>query len=196
VACEAKWQEAGKPPEYEKFMHDCVVSSQEKMRPTGDNNECYKIGDTVTVRGRANAMINGGTYFVPLNHICVRYPKPTDKFSVEHLTTFGTRLPSNIYVEVTGELRDPYPAEVGVALYPRTFRNADSEVKAILADTRRSCEQWQKENSPKLREQTHGARVVLSPQNERGEDYTHYCAIWGVNTALPHELITIRRPRP
>jgi len=195
VSCEFKWQDAGKPADYQKFMNDCVESSQEKTRPASEKKECYKIGDTVIVRGSTNATINGGTYFVPFDRICVRYPKPTDKFAVDHLTTIGMRLPSNIYVEVTGELRDPYP-ELGIGLHPSTFRNVDSEVKTLLADAIRRCEQWQKENSPKLRERTHGARVVLSPQNERGEDYTRYCAIWAVDTALPHELVTVRRPHP
>jgi hypothetical protein len=161
----------------------------------GATDACFKIGDTVTIKGRANSIINGGTYFVPLEHFCVKYPKPTDHFTVQNLTTIGSKLPTNIYVEVTGELRDPYP-EVGIGIRPITVRNVDSEVKASLGDVKLRCERWQSENSAKLSERTHGARVVREPQNVRGEDYAHYCAIWAVDAALPHQLITIRRPPP
>ena len=60
---------------------------------------CFKIGDTVTIRGRANGMINAGTYFVLLEPRC----------GVLNLTTVGPKLPPNIYVEVTGELLDLFP---------------------------------------------------------------------------------------
>jgi hypothetical protein len=34
VSCEFKWQDAGKPANYQKFMKDCVESSQEPRRET------------------------------------------------------------------------------------------------------------------------------------------------------------------
>jgi hypothetical protein len=156
---------------------------------------CSNVGDTVTIRGRADALINGGTYFVPLEQVCVHYPKSTDRFIPQNLTTMVSKLPPNIYVEVTGELRDPYPI-YGIGIRPITVRNIDLEVKSTLADAKRNCEQWQKENSGTLSERAHGGRVVQSPQNEHSDDYTHRCSIWTVDTALPHELITLRRPAP
>jgi hypothetical protein len=75
---------------------------------------CASIGDTVTVIGSVTPGINGGTYFVLLKKLCVHYPKKTDHFSPMNLETIGDRVPPNIYVELTGELSDPWPL-VGVA---------------------------------------------------------------------------------
>ncbi len=156
---------------------------------------CLNIGDTVTVRGRADAMVNAGTYFVPLEPICVHYPRRTDRFSTGNLTTIGSKLPPGIYVEVTGELQDRYPV-YGIGITTAAVRNVDDEVKANIAEAKRRCEAWQAAHSSGLSARAHGARVIRSPQNEQSEDYIHRCSIWAVDKALPHESMTIRRAVP
>ena len=159
------------------------------------NDKCFNVGDTVTIRGHADAGINGGTYFVPLEAFCVHFPKKTDRFALNSLTTVGNKLPPGIYVEVTGELRDLHPNGIfGIGITTTKVRDVDTEVKASLNEIKRRCEQWQTENSAELVQRTHGGTVVREPQNLRGDDYAHNCAIWAVDTALPHELVTVRRP--
>lgn len=160
-------------------------------------DKCFNVGDTVTVRGRAAAMVNGGTYFEVLEEFCVHFPKKTDRFDVRNLTTIGNKVPPGLYVEVTGELRDLYSTGVfGIGITTTKTRDVDAEVKAALAEARRQCEQWQQENAAKLKERTHGGNVVFEPQNTRGEDFTHNCSIWAVDTVLPHDNVIVRRPTP
>lgn len=155
---------------------------------------CFNIGDTVTIRGHVEAGINAGTYFVPLRPLCVHYPKRIDRFAPQSVTTMGDKLPPNIYVEVTGELRDPWPI-FGIGIEVTSFKNVDAEVRAALADWKRACEQWQDDHSPALVKQTHGGTVGrITNEDEVGS--LRRCGIAAADTELPHELITIWRPEP
>jgi hypothetical protein len=153
---------------------------------------CFNIGDSVTVRGAIQSGMNGGTYFLLLEKLCVHYPKQSDRWTPNNLETIGEKLPPDVYLEVTGELRDPWPS-MGVGIKVVSFRNVAKEVEAERGQWRQSCEQWQDEKIPELRDRTHGAKVVRITQDLPPE---LNCGISAADTKLPHELITIHRAEP
>ncbi len=155
--------------------------------------KCLKIGDTATITGHIVPGVNGGTYFVPLKQMCVNYPKRTDRFIPRSVEIIGQKLPPDIYIEIVGELSDPWPV-VGIGVKVKTFRNVDSKVKAQLADWKRGCEQWQEEKSARLSEQTHGGQIAHMIGDEFWDSPGHRCGIAAADTKLPHEVITIWRP--
>lgn len=171
-----------------------VVASTLGASAQTNAKACSNIGDTVTVRGHADAFVNGGTYFVLLKPLCVRYPKPTDHFSPINLETIGEKLPPADYLEVTGELSDPWPL-VGVGIKVKTFRNVDADVKAELADWLRLCKEWQDERIPALTKRMHGAQVARQTDDTPFSSKPgHRCGIGAADTQLPHEVATIWRP--
>lgn len=163
--------------------------------PKGPSHECFNVGDSVSIRGRIVPGINGGTYFELLDSLCVHYPEPTAHLRPSDVVALGLRLPANIYLEVSGKLEDMFPI-VGIGIRTTSFKSIDDEVKAKHAAEKLSCLEWQDANSTRLSTQTHGANVVRNPQNSQDDDYAHDCAIWSVDTRIPHKEITIRRPKP
>ncbi len=136
-----------------------------------------------------------GTYFVVISPLCVHFPKPTDRYRPLNLMTLGEKLPPDIYLEVKGQLRDVFPI-YGIGIQTSLFRDIDAEVKTSIDEAKQPCERWQDANSAALSKRAHGAAVVRNPQNLRGNDYTHDCAIWAVDNELPHEEFIVRRPHP
>jgi hypothetical protein len=47
VACEFKWQDAGKPADYEKFMNECVTSQRETAPKTEVPQSPRKAGQAI-----------------------------------------------------------------------------------------------------------------------------------------------------
>jgi hypothetical protein len=146
---------------------------------------CFKIGDTVTIRGHIVPGVNGGTYFQ------LSDPSPCISGSAGDVVVLGEKLPSNVYLEVKGQLQDVYPI-VSIGIRPTSFRNIDEEVRAKLGEEKLSCIKWQDAHILLLNERAHGASVVRDPQNS-GDDYEHDCAIWSVDKQLPHKTIALRR---
>lgn len=161
----------------------------QKTKQTG---RCFNIGDTVTLRGKIDGWTNGGTYFLLLEKICVHYPRQTDRFTPTNLDTIGDKLPPNIYLEVTGELRDPWPL-MGIGIKVTSYTNVAKEVEAERAEWKRRCEQWQAQNIPDLSTRTHGGTIGRITDDEPPE---RNCSIYAADMKLPHEAITIRRPEP
>jgi hypothetical protein len=160
-----------------------VKAQQTKKHP------CFKIGDTVTIRGHIVPWTNGGTYFQLADS------SPCISGVVGNVVALGQRLPQNVYLEVTGRLTDVYPI-VGVGIQTTSFKNIDEEVKAELTAEKLSCVQWQDANVAALSKRAHGASVVRDPQQSGGGDYKHYCGIWSVDAQLPHKEFIVRRPTP
>ena len=176
----------------------CIFAQQpaHKALPTATQTQpCLKIGETVSVTGRITPGINGGTYFELLKQMCVHYPKATDSFVPRNMETIGDKLPPSIYVEVTGELADPWPL-VGIGIKVKTFRNVDAEVKAQLADWKHRCERWQDENSPSVSKQTNGGQIARITGDEFWDLPGHRCGLAAADANLPHEVTTIWRPEP
>lgn len=171
------------------FTASCLAAAEKQARA------CLSIGDTATVTGHIEPGVNGGTYFVPLKQFCVYYPKRTDRFVPRSVEIIGDKLPPSIYVEVVGELSDPWPVE-GIGFKVKTFRNVDLEVRAQLAEWKRGCEQWQDKNSARLSEQTHGGQIAHITGDEFSDAPGHRCGIWAADMKLPHDVITIWRPEP
>lgn len=160
---------------------------------TGTKPECRKIGDTVTVRGRAIGFMNGGTYFEPLKPFCVDFPKSVYngiRMTPSHLTTVGPKVQPDIYVEVTGILRDAYP-EYGVAFEVMKVRNVDAEVKSDIDAANKRCQQWRQENIPTVKEKMHGGTVA--PYEANNGDITPRCGLIAVDS-ISHEVVTIWMP--
>jgi hypothetical protein len=174
-----------------RFWTFVVLIALSPVSAIAQKTECASIGDTVTVTGSVTPGINGGTYFVLLKKLCVHYPKKTDRFAPISLETVGDKLPPSVYVELTGELSDPWPV-VGVGIKVRSFRSVDVEVRKALADWQGRCERWQDENSAALRERTHGGNISRIENNDGSPG--HQCGIAAADTKLPHESTTIWRP--
>jgi hypothetical protein len=161
------------------------------------SQQCYNIGDTITVRGRVVAGINDGTYFELKSNICIHYPKATDQLEPVNLTTLGDKLQTDRYLEITGQIRDMQGLGVyGVGILPANVKDVDSQVKAGMEDLKRSCEKWQNENSSELGKRAHGAKVVKDPQDSNDDDYVHGCAISATDKKGDHEKFIVRRPNP
>jgi len=162
-------------------------------RATEQTGQCFEVGDRVTIRGRIQPGVKFGTNILLLKGLCVHYPKRTDHFRPLNVETIGEKLPPNVYLEVTGVLSDPWPI-YGIAIKIVSYRNVDSEVRAALADWQRQCKRWQDENIPALVARTHGSAVGRINNDELGSLPGHQCAVWAVDTKLPHESVTIWRP--
>jgi hypothetical protein len=161
-----------------------------------DERKCYAIGDTVAIRGKIIANMNGGTYFELYDKLCVRYPRATDRAPQTNLTISGPKLPAAQYLELTGKLMDLFPLGLfGVGMANPAFKDVDGEVKAEIESARHTCEAWQDANSAALVKRTLGGNVVKEPQNMRGTDWAGTCSVWSVDTQLPHELVTVRMPK-
>jgi hypothetical protein len=159
------------------------------------SQECHKLGDEVTIKGRAAGLINGGTYFEPLKPLCVDFPKNVYRgvrFNGQHLTTVGEKVTPDRFVEVTGILRDAYP-EYGVAIEVKRFRDVDSEVKASIAEEESRCQQWRRDNTPILEKKTHGGRV--SPYEAGNADNSRRCGLIAADR-ISHEVVTLWMPEP
>lgn len=163
-----------------------------KVHAKQPQEKCYKLGDIVTIKGHAAGLINGGTYFEPLNPFCVFYPKPGTRFTVQNLTTIGSKLPPDVYVEVTGELSDPFPI-YGVGIKVHSARDIDAEVKDAIAEANNSCSKWRQEHRAELSRKTNGGSVGTYDANN--PDNTHQCCLMAANTVLPHTVVTICMPK-
>jgi hypothetical protein len=155
---------------------------------------CFSIGDTITATGQAS-FPNGGTEFVlyqpRAKGLCIHYPKPSDHVALADLGTIGTKLPQDIYLEVTGILTDQWPVVYPVGFKVLSFRNVDVEVKAEIAEWTRRCAQWQDGQLAIISKQLHGGSTsrITDAQGQK-------CGIVGVNAKLPHEEIgPIWRPQ-
>ena len=156
---------------------------------------CNKLGDKVTITGRAIGGVNGGTYFEPLMPWCVEFPKNIYhgvRFTEGHLTTTAQKLPSGVFVEVVGILRDAHP-EYGVALEVLSFRNIDDEVRASFAEANKKCQEWQKENAEAFQQKAHGGNVY--PFEAPQQDKFVRCGLTAVDS-ITHEVLTLLRPEP
>ena len=162
---------------------------------TEQKASCLNFGDTVTVTGHIQTGAKAGTYFVMLKPQCFHYPKRTSHFTPTNLITSGDKLPPDIYVEVTGELVDPWPF-VGIGIRIVSFRNVDAQVRTALADWKQRCEHWQDENSPALSKQMHGNQVARITNDEFWSLPKARCGIVAADADLPHEVTTIWRPEP
>jgi hypothetical protein len=162
---------------------------------TEQKESCLNMGDTVTVTGHIQTGADAGTYFVLLKPQCFHYPKRTSHFTPTNLITSGDKLPPDVYVELTGELVDPWPM-VGIGIRVKAFRNVDAEVRTALADWKQRCEQWQGENSPALSKQMHGSQVARITNDEYWSLPKARCGILAADANLPHEVTTIWRPEP
>lgn len=154
------------------------------------HGKCFKVGETITVIGKANRSINGGTYFPLLKPICVYYPK--SPMSTSTLSTLGNdRLQPNIYLKITGVLHDGHERGiVGFDIDVKDAINVDEEINAEKEAAKQSCEKWQADNSPALSKKAHGSKVGwIFDENEPKR-----CSIWAVDNEMPHRSIYVHRP--
>jgi hypothetical protein len=157
---------------------------------------CSKIGETVTVRGRFER--GEITLFSPYP-LCVQYPKTVsngERVEVYYLPTLGLKPTSGIFVEVTGIPRDSFPV-VGANFEVISFRDVDAEVKAMIAESIKRCEEWRAENTPILQKRAHGAIVSASAfpsPDAKNYPETLRCSLSAVDT-ISHEVIEISMPK-
>jgi hypothetical protein len=178
-----------------------------KASPT---ESCYKLGETVTIRGYASGFINGGKYFQPLNSLCVDFPKNVyngKRFSdVKHMTTMGKKVPPDIIVEATGTLSDPYPIhDVGIKII--SVRDVDAQVRASIgaakADADERCKNWRAQNQTILEHKTNGGRVLPTSMDDKVDivslahnlNGSHRCGLMATYP-VTHKTVTIWMPEP
>jgi hypothetical protein len=65
VACEFKWQDAGKPPDYEKFINDCIKSNSPASSPKTAPNDVHWDQNRAIHNARFDHAVNQ-------MHICAR----------------------------------------------------------------------------------------------------------------------------
>jgi hypothetical protein len=156
-------------------------------------SKCHKLGDTITVRGRVAANVNGGTYLELIESVCANYPTPKNTTAASHLTTLGQRVPPGRYMQVTGTLKDSYArGEVGLDIGVASYTDIDAEVRQAIDGEFAKCKQWQDQASATLSARTHGATVNPIAGNSGG--LAPKCGIWAVDTQAPHDSITVWRP--
>ncbi len=153
------------------------------------SQNCYKVGQTITVIGKANASINGGTYFPLLNPICVYYPKVPKSTNI--LSTLGSdRLQPYVYLKITGVLHDGYERGiVGFDIDVKEAVNVDDEINAKKSEAKESCRDWQIKNTPILTTKSHGNNVGWVFD----EEGSGQCFIWAVDKEIPHKSIYLYR---
>jgi hypothetical protein len=175
----------------------CAQKQEDTAKPmtSRPTNGCWSIGNTVTIVGR----VDSGRNFVPLEPLCVHYPTPAENHSFSTLEFVeSVRIPVRLYVEVRAEILDGFPYHViDIAIKVTSVRDVDDAVNAYMDKEKRNCEQWQKENSPKLAEQTHGGVVVPTWNFDQIDSRrVRTCGLWADDTVLPHKRIDMRRTPP